>query len=135
MRNGTDEYLDDIGDDEFLAHAAAAEKGIWDRNNRKLTEFVAREGFGVRLLKDDQWRAVDGLVFQKRDTILKAKTGFGKSLIFQLAPLLYRPPLQAGIALILMPLKLLEYNQSAGTHSKFGASCCVADGDTVCSGR
>jgi hypothetical protein len=88
LRNGTDEYLDDIAYDEFLACAVAAEGDIWYRNNRQLTELVAREGFGVKLLKDDQWRALDSLVYQKRDTILKAKTGFGKSLIFQLAPLL-----------------------------------------------
>ena len=41
--------------------------------------------------------------------MLLAKTGFGKSLIFQLIPFLSSTP---GVVLILMPLKLLQVEQS-----------------------
>jgi hypothetical protein len=50
-----------------------------------------------------QLDALEKLLEHKTDVMLVAKTSFGKSLIFQLAPLLMPGPGEPGIALILMP--------------------------------
>ena len=63
--------------------------------------------FGVDL-KEDQYKALDTLVNRGKDLILSAKTGFGKSLVFQALPLLYASP---RTAIILMPLNALEHEQ------------------------
>lgn len=47
-------------------------------------------------------------LFYKQKDLLLAKTGFGKSLIFQLVPFMTPAP---GVVLILMPLKLLQAEQ------------------------
>lgn len=59
-------------------------------------------------LKDQQLQAIHHLVHRRLDLILIAKTGFGKSIIFQAAPLIEEP---FGICLILMPLKALQNEQ------------------------
>ena len=53
--------------------------------------------------------AICTLFYKQRDLLLLAKTEFGKSLIFQLVPFLSAKP---GVVLTLMPLKLLEAEQS-----------------------
>jgi ATP-dependent helicase YprA (DUF1998 family) len=63
--------------------------------------------FGYPNLREQQLEALEKLVKRKTDVILIAKTSFGKSLIFQLAPLLMADLREPGIALILMPLTLL----------------------------
>ena len=55
-------------------------------------------------LHDKQVEAICTLVYKQRDLLLLAKTGFGKSLIFQLVLFLSAKP---GVILTLMPLKLL----------------------------
>ena len=55
-------------------------------------------------LHDAQVEAIHTLFFEQRDLLLLAKTGFGKSLIFQLLPFFTAIP---GVVLTLMPLKLL----------------------------
>ena len=60
-------------------------------------------------LHDAQVEAISTLFYEQRDLLLLAKTGFGKSLIFQLAPFLSARP---GVVLTLMPLKLLQAEQS-----------------------
>ncbi|MCJ1349719.1 hypothetical protein MMC31_007960 [Peltigera leucophlebia] len=60
-------------------------------------------------LHDTQVEAICTLFYDKRDFLLLAKTGFGKSLIFQLLPFMTTP---IGVVLILMPLKLLQAEQS-----------------------
>ncbi len=64
--------------------------------------------FGFTLY-NAQVDAICILFYEKIDLLLLAKTGFGKSLIFQLFPFMTTTP---GDVLILMPLKLLQAEQS-----------------------
>jgi len=48
------------------------------------------------------------LMFRRIDVIVIAKTGFGKSLIFQSAPFLTGDGREPGISLIIMPLKAIQ---------------------------
>lgn len=50
------------------------------------------------------------LFYERHDLLLVAKTGFGKSLMFQLLLFMINP---TGVVIILMPLKLLQAEQSA----------------------
>lgn len=61
-------------------------------------------------LREAQINAVWTLFYQKKDLLLLARTGFGKSLIFQLIPFMPEP---TGVVIILMPLKLLQAEQNA----------------------
>jgi ATP-dependent helicase YprA (DUF1998 family) len=86
--------------------------------------------FGYLNLREQQLEALEKLVKRKTDVILIAKTSFGKSLIFQLTLLLMADPREPGIALILMPLTLLQQNQAEnvkkrGAHIR--ARCIVLD--------
>jgi superfamily II DNA helicase RecQ len=56
----------------------------------------------------DQLRAISWLIFEKRDLILIARTGFGKSLVFQAVALL-----RGGVTLIITPLLAIEEEQVA----------------------
>ena len=69
---------------------------------------LGRLVFGFTL-HDAQANAIYTLFHEKIDLLLLAKTGFGKSLIFQLFPFMTATP---GVVLILMPLKLLQAEQS-----------------------
>jgi hypothetical protein len=94
--------------------------------------YAARRGrsFGYHNLRDQQLDALEKLVEHKTDVMLVAKTSFGKSLIFQLAPLLMSNPEEPGIALILMPLTLLQQNQAENVTKRgahLGAKCIVLD--------
>ena len=60
-------------------------------------------------LYDAQVNAICTLFYEKRDLLLLAKTGFGKSLIFQLIPFLSSIP---GVVLMLMLLKLHQVEQN-----------------------
>ncbi len=60
-------------------------------------------------LYDAQVEAIYTLFYERRDLLLLAKTGFGKSLIFQLISFFTVTP---GIVLTLMPLKLHQAEQS-----------------------
>lgn len=57
------------------------------------------------ILHDQQVDAIYTLFYEKQDLLLLAKTGFGKSLIFQLLPFMSYP---TGVVIIFMPLKLLK---------------------------
>lgn len=83
--------------------------------NECFREYASRraQAFGYENLREQQLEALEELIEHRRDVMLIAKTSFGKSLIFQLAPLLMPKPTKPGIALILMPLTLLQQNQSA----------------------
>jgi superfamily II DNA helicase RecQ len=67
------------------------------------------------------------------DVVLIAKTSFGKSILFQLAPLIAtrhvnrngRQTVQLGIVLVLMPLNLLLDEQGCYTEGRLGARCVV----------
>ena len=79
------------------------------------TEILQREAikqrveqlFGVQL-KEGQLEAIHTLLHHRSDLILIAKTGYGKSIIFQSMPLLGDAP---KICLIVMPLKALQDEQ------------------------
>ena len=64
--------------------------------------------FGFTLHKE-QIDAIWYLFYEQTDLLLLGETGFGKSLIFQLLP--FMTPI-AGVFLILMPLELLQVEQS-----------------------
>lgn len=65
--------------------------------------------FGFEL-QEGQVEAVSTLFYERRDLLLLAKTGFGKSLIFQILPFIFNP---TGVVIILMPLKLLQAEQNS----------------------
>jgi superfamily II DNA helicase RecQ len=58
--------------------------------------------------RPEQLEAIRSLVIDQKDLILIAKTGFGKSLVFNSVPFL-----QGGVALIIMPLNAIEEGQTA----------------------
>lgn len=53
------------------------------------------------------------LLYAKCDLLLLARTGFDKSLIFQLIPFWYR---STGVVIVLMPFKLLQAEQNSMTN-------------------
>ena len=70
-------------------------------------ESVFDRYFGFRL-KRAQVDALHHLLCDRMDLILIAKTGFGKSILFQAAPLMFSP---CKSVLIIMPLIALEEEQ------------------------
>ena len=70
-------------------------------------ESVIDRYFGFRL-KRAQVDALHHLLCDKMDLILIAKTGFGKSILFQAAPLMFSP---CKSVLIIMPLIALKEEQ------------------------
>jgi hypothetical protein len=97
----TAEYIDDgligIGTD-MRENGAVEEKRLTDGdedNNAKLEEIerrkkvegIAKDIFNIQNLKNSQWAVINSIVFEGRDTILNAPTGFGKNLPFQFLPL------------------------------------------------
>ena len=56
--------------------------------------------------REDQIAAIKTLAIERKDLILIAPTGWGKSLVFQAIPAII-----GGICLIIMPLSLLEEQQ------------------------
>jgi superfamily II DNA helicase RecQ len=78
--------------------------------------------------KAGQVEALRHLLYDKKDLILIASTGFGKSTIFKSAPLM-REDLKH-TALIIMPLKAIEQEQCESLNNIEGAVPFVLDGDT-----
>jgi len=74
--------------------------------------------------RNGQIYALYNLCVNKKDTILIAKTGYGKSIIFQLASLLV-----GGVVLIISPLKALSDDQKINLNGVQGAKPLVIDGD------
>jgi ATP-dependent helicase YprA (DUF1998 family) len=104
-------------------------------DEESVRDYAARRAasFGYPSLQDGQVDALEKLIEYRRDVMLIAKTSFGKSLIFQLAPLLMPDPKQPGIALIIMPLTLLQQNQSENVMKRgahLGVRYIVLDGDS-----
>ena len=107
-------------------------------SDREYTDRCANAGFGVPALREQQWEALERFVWRGsrcQDVVLIAKTSFGKSLLFQLAPLVVRKDVycrqqkqqrqEYGIILILMPLNLLLEEQASFTNGRLGATCFV----------
>ena len=49
---------------------------------------LAAKTLKISNLKSQQDAAIDSFYYQKKDTIFLAPTGFGKSVVYQIAPLL-----------------------------------------------
>lgn len=81
--------------------------------------------FGLTL-HEDQVEAICTLFYEQRDLLLLAKTGFGKSLIFQMIPFMTAT---TGVVLILMPLKLLQAEQSQTINRIPQAKAIVLNGE------
>ena len=77
--------------------------------------------------KEEQVTAIETLVKDREDVILVAKTGFGKSIIFQAVPLMFDNP---KTALIIMPLKALEDEQCEKLSRIQGCRPFVLNGDS-----
>ena len=77
--------------------------------------------------KDKQIDAIRTLVNEKRDTLFIARTGYGKSIVFQATPLMYP---ETKTALIIMPLKLLEEEQCDKLSRGKDCKPFVLNGDT-----
>jgi ATP-dependent helicase YprA (DUF1998 family) len=111
---------------------------VWETlraEDESFRSYAARRArsFGYPNLREQQLEALEKLVECKTDVMLIAKTSFGKSLIFQLAPLLMPDSEEPGIALILMPLTLLQQNQADNVTKRgghLGAKCIVLDQDS-----
>lgn len=108
-------------------------------SDRDYTSRCALEGFGIQSLRAQQWEVLESLIFKGDnpadcdDVVLITKTSFGKSLLFQLAPLIIGiGPGKGGrrtkssIILVLMPLNILLAEQCSFTQGRLGANCCVA---------
>ena len=96
-----------------------------ERTEHQLIEKRVKELFHIDL-KIIQLQAIHHVLFQRSDLILIAKTGFGKSIIFQATPLIEE---QAGICLILMPLKALQDEQCEKLKHISSADPFVLNGD------
>lgn len=66
------------------------------------------------VLHEEQIDAIYCLYYKSTDLLLLAKTGFAKSLVFQLLPFMTPIP---EVVLILMPLKLLQAEQCLSINS------------------
>ena len=92
---------------------------------RQRCKDIGKIVFGFVLHKE-QIDAVFCLFYKQTDLLLLAKTGFGKSLIFQLVPFMTSDP---GEVLILMPLKLLQAEQSHLIDRIPGGKALVLNGE------
>jgi superfamily II DNA helicase RecQ len=93
------------------------------------TEYVSaviqnRFGFSS---KEKQIDCIRTMLIDQEDLILYAKTSFGKSLIYQAAPLMFNPPMAA---LIIIPFKALEDQQCRKLSIIEGCRPFVLNGDT-----
>lgn len=112
-------------DDKLARVAALHAKWKWEDSTTNLSDSDSQEEvkrqqymrcqkislvvFGF-LLREAQVEAIWTLFYKRQDLLLLAKTGFGKSLIFQLVPFMPDP---TGVVIILMPLELLQVEQNA----------------------
>jgi ATP-dependent DNA helicase RecQ len=71
-------------------------------------------------LRDDQWRAIEALVVDRRRALVVQRTGWGKSAVYFIATALLRRPLTrgqgAGATVIVSPLLALMRNQVAAAE-------------------
>ena len=79
-------------------------------------------------LHEAQIEAIWTLFYERRDLFLLAKTGFGKSLIFQLLPFMIPAP-TSEVVLVLMPLKLLQSEQSNMINKILHGKAIVLNGE------
>ena len=94
--------------------------------DREHIQDVIQSRFGYQA-KDMQVDALYTLVYSREDLILIARTGFGKSVVFQAAPLMFSPKKSA---LIIMPLNALEEEQCKKLEAVSGCKPFVLNGDS-----
>ena len=78
--------------------------------------------------RPEQLEAITTLVVDQKDLILIAKTGFGKSLVFNSVPFL-----RGGVALIIMPLNAIEEGQTTAllrVNNHASCSPIILNGDS-----
>ncbi|MFI9266971.1 RecQ family ATP-dependent DNA helicase [Streptomyces werraensis] len=80
------------------------------------------DGTGTARLRDDQWRAIEALVAEKRRALVVQRTGWGKSAVYFVATALLRAR-GGGPTVIVSPLLALMRNQveaaaRAGVHAR-----------------
>src|SRR5437899_1185648 len=72
------------------------------------------------VLREDQWRAIEALVVQRRRAFVVQRTGWGKSAVYFVATALLRRPANndggAGATVIVSPLLALMRNQVAAAE-------------------
>ncbi|MFI9154218.1 RecQ family ATP-dependent DNA helicase [Streptomyces sp. NPDC053367] len=90
---------------------------------------------GVARLREDQWRAIEALVADKRRALVVQRTGWGKSAVYFVATSLLRSR-GAGPTVIVSPLLALMRNQveaaaRAGIHARTINSSNTEDWDTI----
>jgi ATP-dependent DNA helicase RecQ len=74
-------------------------------------------------LRDDQWRAIEALVIDRRRVLCVQRTGWGKSAVYFIATALLRTQPETGPTVIISPLLALMRNQveaasRAGIHAR-----------------
>lgn len=139
--NGDEDYkssnshqfaIEDSSDDEF------SDQGLEGVHSDSSVELESREEVARRiearfrqclglLPKVTQLNVLLSLEYDKKDVILIATTGFGKSAIFHVAPMLKA---KTGLALIIMPLKALQSSQMSKVSKISGARPFVLNGET-----
>ena len=87
---------------------------------------VIEDKFGFKP-KAEQIEALKALLEDRLDTILIARTGFGKSILFQAAPFMFQPTKSI---LIIMPLEALEKEQCLKMAIIDGCRPFVLNGDS-----
>ncbi|MCD7443135.1 RecQ family ATP-dependent DNA helicase [Streptomyces lincolnensis] len=90
---------------------------------------------GAARLREDQWRAIEALVADKRRALVVQRTGWGKSAVYFVATALLRER-GAGPTVIVSPLLALMRNQveaaaRAGIHARTINSSNTEEWDTV----
>lgn len=99
-----------------------------------LTRLVG-DGTGSARLREDQWRAIEALVADKRRALVVQRTGWGKSAVYFVATALLRER-GAGPTVIVSPLLALMRNQvsaaaRAGIHARTINSSNTEEWETV----
>ncbi|MEU6477812.1 RecQ family ATP-dependent DNA helicase [Streptomyces sp. NPDC047017] len=93
------------------------------------------DGTGAARLREDQWRAIEALVAERRRALVVQRTGWGKSAVYFVATSLLRSR-GSGPTVIVSPLLALMRNQveaaaRAGIHARTINSANTEEWDTV----
>ncbi|MGW4046345.1 RecQ family ATP-dependent DNA helicase [Streptomyces sp. NPDC004721] len=93
------------------------------------------DGTGTARLREDQWKAIEALVADRRRALVVQRTGWGKSAVYFVATSLLRAR-RSGPTVIVSPLLALMRNQveaaaRAGIHARTINSANTEEWDTV----
>ncbi|MFD1658622.1 RecQ family ATP-dependent DNA helicase [Streptomyces caeni] len=114
--------------------AAAVADGLRAAADALLARLVGARAGGARL-REDQWRAIQALVADRRRALVVQRTGWGKSAVYFVATALLRER-GAGPTVIVSPLLALMRNQveaaaRAGIHARTINSSNTEEWETV----